>query len=48
MVFPRLGDWAILKVGENRVDAPASTVAEKVLNSGFFNEAWKVEYIGSP
>ena len=43
MVFPRLGDWAILKVGEYRADAPTSTVSEKVLNSGFFNEAWKFE-----
>jgi len=43
MVFPRLGDWAILKVGDNRADAPTLTVLEKVLNSGFFNEAWKIE-----
>lgn len=41
MVFPRLGDWAILKVGQNPPDAPAATVAETVLNSGFFGEAWE-------
>ena len=43
MVFPRLGDWAILKVGENPPNAPASKVAETVLDSGFFDEAWKFE-----
>lgn len=43
MVFPRLGDWAILKVGANRSDAPAPTVAETVLNSGFFDETWKIQ-----
>ncbi|MEN9576392.1 MAG: hypothetical protein RL514_4247 [Verrucomicrobiota bacterium] len=41
MVFPRLGDWAIFKVGENPPNAPASQVAETVLTSGFFNEAWQ-------
>lgn len=40
MVFPRLGDWAIVKVGHNSPDAPASRVEETVLNSGFFDEAW--------
>lgn len=40
MVFPRLGDWAILKAGDNPPSAPASHVGETVLNSGFFNEAW--------
>ena len=37
MVYPRLGDWAIAKVGDN----PATTVVEEVLDSGFFDEAWK-------
>ncbi len=40
MVFPRLGDWAILKAGENPPSASASHVGETVLNSGFFDEAW--------
>ncbi len=40
MVFPRLGDWAIVKVGENPPGAPGPTVAETVRNSGFFDEAW--------
>ncbi len=41
MVFPRLGDWAIFKVGDNPADAPAAKVGETVVTSGFFNEAWK-------
>jgi hypothetical protein len=40
MVFPRLGDWAVMKVGDNSATTPAPTVAESVVNSGFFNEAW--------
>ncbi len=40
MVFPRLGDWAILKLGDNPTNAPASQVSELVLDSGFFDEDW--------
>lgn len=40
MVFPRLGDWAIMKVGKNSADAPDSQVNETVVNSGFFDETW--------
>lgn len=43
MVFPRLGDWAILKVGDNPESQPAPNVAETVLNSGFFDENWSVD-----
>ena len=41
MVFPRLGDWAVMKVGDDQTSRNTS-VAEKVINSGFFNEAWKL------
>jgi len=34
MVFPRLGDWAILKVGDNSPGEVAPTVVESVLDSG--------------
>lgn len=40
MVFPRLGDWAIWTVGENSPTAPAPLVAESLVTSGFFDEAW--------
>jgi hypothetical protein len=42
MVFPRLGDWAVMKVGDKAVNTPATPVAESVVNSGFFDEAWGV------
>lgn len=42
MVFPRLGDWAVLKVGDNPPDTTAPTVTETVVHSGFFNEAWEM------
>jgi poly(3-hydroxybutyrate) depolymerase len=41
MVFPRLGDWAVMKVGDNR-PAIAAPVMETVVNSGFFNEQWTI------
>lgn len=47
MVFPRLGDWAIVKVGENPPDAPAESVAESVLVSGFFDEGWANPFVPS-
>ncbi len=40
MVFPRLGDWAIVKVGDNSQNISAPIVAETVLTSGFFDEDW--------
>jgi predicted esterase len=40
MVFPRLGDWAIVKAGDNPAAATAPAIAETVLSSGFFDEAW--------
>jgi dienelactone hydrolase len=42
MVFPRLGDWAIVKVGGNSPSLPAPTVMETVLNSGLFDESWEI------
>ena len=42
MVFPRLGDWAVMKVGDNHRATSAPAVAETVIKSGFFVEAWKL------
>ena len=42
MVFPRLGDWAVTKVGEQAADALPATVAEEVVTSGFFDESWRL------
>jgi hypothetical protein len=42
MVFPRIGDWAVVKVGNNRPNLPDHAVAETVLESGFFDEEWNI------
>jgi len=42
MVFPRLGDWAIMKVGGKAPKQSAPPIEESVINSGFFNEDWCV------
>ena len=42
MVFPRLGDWAVTKVGEQPADTPPAKVAEKVVMSGYFDESWRL------
>ncbi len=42
MVFPRLGDWAVMKVGPNRPVSSVPHVEETVIDSGFFDEAWKL------
>ena len=38
MVFPRLGDWAVMKVDDNPPTTPVLRVAESVVVSGFFRE----------
>jgi hypothetical protein len=40
MVFPRLGDWAVLRLGEDAAKASPSSDRETVLRSGFFGEDW--------
>ena len=42
MVFPRLGDWAVMKVGDSPNTTPTPLVAEILINSGFFDEAWRL------
>ena len=50
MVFPRLGDWAVTRAGDNPMavvkpsdgtPVPPPTVAETVVTSGFFDESWR-------
>jgi len=48
MVFPRLGDWAVLRVGENLPSQPVSEVAETVATSGFFDEQWGQPVVPGP
>jgi hypothetical protein len=42
MVFPRLGDWAVVQVGATHASTrPADVVVETILSSGFFDEGWR-------
>ncbi len=41
LLFPRWGDWAILKVGDKAPTDPSDPLDETVLKAGFFNEEWK-------
>jgi hypothetical protein len=40
LLFPRWGDWAVLKVGEKFPENPSNSLEETVVTAGFFNEAW--------
>jgi hypothetical protein len=41
LLFPRLGDWAILKVGDKVPAKPSDALGEEVLRAGFFDERWR-------
>jgi hypothetical protein len=41
LLFPRLGDWAVLKVGGKIPQKPSEPLEEEVLKAGFFDEEWK-------
>jgi hypothetical protein len=41
LLFPRLGDWAILKVGDKIPAKPSDALEEEVLRAGFFDERWR-------
>jgi pimeloyl-ACP methyl ester carboxylesterase len=40
LLFPRLGDWAVLKVGGSNPAKPSEPPEAEVLGAGFFNEQW--------
>jgi len=40
MVFPRVGDWAIVKAGATQPRTSIPSVEETILVSGFFDEDW--------
>ena len=40
LLFPRLGDWAVLKVGTKAPANPSDPVEEEVIRAGFFDERW--------
>ena len=41
LLFPRWGDWAVLKVSEKAILKPSDALDETVLRAGFFDEAWQ-------
>jgi pimeloyl-ACP methyl ester carboxylesterase len=42
LLFPRLGDWAVLKIGGKVAKEASGPLEESVLRSGFFDEKWKL------
>jgi dienelactone hydrolase len=41
LLFPRLGDWAVLQVGDKAPEDPSQPLEETVLKAGFFDEQWQ-------
>lgn len=42
LLFPRLGDWAVMRVGTNAAAwKPGAEFPEEALRAGYFNEQWK-------
>lgn len=39
LLFPRWGDWAVLKVSDAKESA-----AEEVIRAGYFNEEWRIDH----
>ncbi len=40
LLFPRLGDWAVLKVGAKAPANPSDPLEEEVIRAGFFDARW--------
>jgi len=41
LLFPRLGDWAVFKVGGAVPSKPSDPLEETAVQAGFFDERWK-------
>ncbi len=41
LLFPRLGDWAVMKVGGKIPQDPSAPLEEVVVRAGFFDERWQ-------
>jgi poly(3-hydroxybutyrate) depolymerase len=42
LLFPRLGDWALVKLSGKVPQDPSEPVGEEVVRTGFFDEQWNV------
>ena len=40
LLFPRLGDWAVFRIGSNQPTNPSDPLDETLLGAGYFNERW--------
>jgi pimeloyl-ACP methyl ester carboxylesterase len=43
LLFPRWGDWAVLKIGDKIPATPSDPLEETVMHAGFFNEEWQFQ-----
>ena len=41
LLFPRLGDWAVMKIGAPVTGNPSEAVREEPVAVGYFDEQWK-------
>jgi hypothetical protein len=42
LLFPRVADWAVLKIGDNTAKSPSDPLAEEIIQTGFFDENWQI------
>ena len=42
LLFPRLGDWAVLKIGDRASTNASDALDEKVIRAGYFDEQWQL------
>jgi pimeloyl-ACP methyl ester carboxylesterase len=42
LLFPRLGDWAVIKVGDKVPEDPSGPLEESVIRAGLFDERWQL------
>jgi dienelactone hydrolase len=48
LLFPRLGDWAVFKVGDKQPDDPSQPLDEALVKTDFFNEQWEFPEAAEP
>lgn len=50
LLFPRLGDWAVLRIspGSDQWSPASATFPEEVLSAGYFDETWNNAYTIQP
>ncbi len=48
LLFPRLGDWAVLKVSDKVPEKPSEALDDVVIRAGFFDEQWQLSGPAAP